>query len=149
MEEQWGEFTPTIQGLLGYGDIDVYDPSSIASALSAQTNLDVTPEMLGALTPQMLASASKQTYQPIMELRQQSMLGDLSKGVGGKAMQQAMGGFAGAGASGQQVKSAKDVYGKSAADVMKEISQLTTGGRRGVMDVIQSWRGAVQGIKGS
>ena len=144
----YGQFTQQIQDMLG-ANVDAYSSTDIAGALSGQTNLDIDPLMVGALTPQMIAASKQQTYQPIMELRQQSMLGDLAKNLGGKSMQQAMGGFAGAGASAKQAQSARDVYGKSAADVMKEISQLTTSGRRGVMDVLQSWRSAVQGIQGS
>ena len=143
----YGEFQELISNLIG--SEDAMHSQGVATGLSGTFGQTIDPSKVGALTPAMLRAANLQTYQPIAELRQQSMLGQLSQALEGGKMKQAQGGFAGSGAVQQQTQAARDVYGKSAADVMKEISGLQQQGRRGVLDVINSWRNLGAAITGS
>lgn len=142
----YGEFSEQISQLIGSGS--PFESSEIASALSQHSNYQYNPQQVGALTPGMLRAANLQTYQPIAELKQQSMLSDLAKGMEGSQMRGAMGNFASSGSTYTQKKAARDVYGQSAADVIKEISSLQQQGRRGVLDVINSWRNLIASTKG-
>lgn len=146
MYQGLGGFSEQLINMLGPG-ADPYSSSSIASSLSARHGIQITPEMVASFSPEMVKSAQYQTYQPIVELKSESLLGDLSSSLGGKEMKTAHGGFAGSAKAGQAEDKARDIYGKGAADIMKEVYGLQQGGRKSMLDLMNTWRQAVSAIK--
>ena len=141
-----GGFQEQLLNMLGPG-ADPYSSQSIAASLSSRHGVQITPEMVASFSPEMVKGAQYQTYQPIVELKSESLLRDLSSSLGGKEMKSAHGGFAGSSGAQQVESKAKDIYGKGAADIMKEVYGLQQSGRKSMLDLMNTWRQAVSAIK--
>ena len=102
---------------------------------------------MASLTPQMMQSATKQSYQPLIESQSKNLLSKLTTDLGSKNMVQAAGGFSGTSNIAQYEGQVKDVFGKGAYDILKNVAGLAQTGRKGVQDVVSSWRNIIQTIK--
>ena len=129
------------------GITDPFSSTNIQSALSSITGKDIPAGMAPTITQDQFKAMQFGTYRPMLGQQTQSLLGDLQSTLGGKAMKQAYGGFAGASGAGQVSQQARDVYGQKAGNVLQDIGRLQSEGKQGVSGILQAWRNTIQSVK--
>jgi len=152
-EEDWGEFMSAFMGddtwyaadwqESGYIPsaiefTDIFDPESIASALSAIGGISdsITGGEIRALTPEMLQKTEKAYYDPYEERGRKELVDKLGKGLA-KAT---TGGFAGSGVREKGLSGAEELYRGGYEDLLKDIMGFQAGATEDVLDTIYSWQ---------
>ena len=139
----FGEFTDIFRKL---GITDPYNTESIAASIGAATGQDLPTAMVASLTPQMMKGAERETYQPIVEQRSQTLLQDLVNTMNKQGVQ-SVGGFAGSSAFQNIQQGARDVFGKGATDVLSEVGKMQAGAKGNIQNIVQSWRDTIKSVK--
>ena len=147
--QSWG-LGSDAQGGLDWGglaDITGGDVSSRMAEMYGIDQPDIPAHLFQGISADMLKSGLASTYSPIVEKTGQTLLGDLSKTLGGASAAKATGGFAGSGQQQRYTTQAKDLYGKGMSDVISDTAQSRLKGQQNVRDIIDSWSKTAQRIK--
>ena len=134
-----------------------YDPTrisrltggSISSALGKK--FGITEKMPGGMFAPISEAQTKglkwETYQPQLELQQQSLAQDLIKSYQSKAARQAGGGFAGSAARQSYETGIKDVYGKGMTGAIGDVAKKRAQAYGGIQQTIADWTKQAQRFK--
>lgn len=140
-----------IGGVSSYGGLSQLTPEMIQSGLSSEYGIasgDLPSAMFPGISQEMLAGGRASTYSPMIEATGASLLGGLTKEMGGQAGRQAAGGFAGSGQQSQYTQQARDVYGKGMTDILAQSSQQRGQSLSSIQDLINQWRTSALKVKG-
>ena len=119
--------------------VNIFDPESIANALSEVGGLDATPFKAGeiqALTPEMLEKTTSVYYNPYEEAERASLIEKRGKNIAGAET----GGFAGSGGRRAGLSAADRMYSSGYGDLLSDIMKMKAGAQEDVFDTIYGWQ---------
>ena len=119
--------------------VNIFDPESIANALSEVGGLDAAPFKAGeiqALTPEMLEKTTSVYYNPYEEAERASLIEKRGKNIAGAET----GGFAGSGGRKAGLSAAERMYSSGYGDILADIMKMKGKASEDVLDTIFSWQ---------
>ena len=130
------------QGLGGLTGLSNLTGQNIQSQMENIYGLEglLSPTMFQTINPTLLEGTLQKSYRPQIEGSTQNLFGDLYKTTQGMGGVQASGGFASSGGYQRFLDKAKDVYGKSATDVLQNVGKLKYQSVQGISDMVSNWQ---------
>ena len=121
--------------------VNVFDPESIAIALSAMEGIDpkgpqaIRPGEGQALTPEMIKKTESTYYDPVVSAQRETLVDKLSK----QASKAGTGGFAGSGARASEMSALDRLYRGGYEDILADIMGMRGQATQDVLDTMYGW----------
>lgn len=126
--------------------VDVFDPESLAVALSGITGYDdsILASEVRTLNPAMLEKTEGQYYEPLEQAKRSDLVEDKVKEIS----RIPTGGFAGSAGRQAGLSGAERLYRGGYEDLIAQIEKMKGSATEDVLDTIYSWQELMSGVQG-